>query len=80
MTRRVKLGALVDALGITANLDDNDQIIDMVIIAKVVDADSSATGLGVYHNDIDWITQIGLITAARNVFERGDYEQVEDDG
>jgi hypothetical protein len=77
---RVPLGPLVDGLEITANLDPNDQITDMVIIAKVIDAESGATGLGIYHNDIDWITQCGLLHAARHVFDRGDIEQIEGDG
>jgi hypothetical protein len=76
---RVPLGPIVESLGIKANLADNDQITDMVILAKVIDAESGATGLGVYHNDIDWITQLGLLMAAVNVFERGDFEQVEDE-
>ncbi|GAA3877933.1 hypothetical protein GCM10022243_48290 [Saccharothrix violaceirubra] len=66
------IGDLLDALGVTAQLGDHDRITEAVVIAKVVELDSS-TGdplLGVYTAaGTDWIAQRGLVHAAREVLE-----------
>lgn len=66
------IGRLLDDLGVTAPLGDNDRITEVMVIAKVVELDG-ADGvplLGIYTGSgTDWITKRGLLHAAREVLE-----------
>lgn len=79
MSERTPLGPIIDSLGITAGLDEHDMITDILIVAKVVNADSDLTAVGIFHNRLDWVTQLGLITAADHVIRGGDLQPVDDD-
>lgn len=61
------IGAILDGLGVTLCLDPNDQMTDVLVISRVVNADTGQTALGVCHNGLDWITQAGLLAAAREM-------------
>lgn len=63
-------GHLLDDLGVTAPLGDNDRITEVMVIAKVVelDSDDSTPILGIYTGS-GTDAKRGLIHAAREVLE-----------
>lgn len=70
---RQLLGSIVDNLGVTASLDPDDQITEILIIAKISDFESGGTALGFYHSKgLDWIGQLGLMAAAQKVLNQAD--------
>lgn len=73
------IGPMLDALGVTASLDDNQQITEAVIIAKISDFATGRAMLGLYTSEgLDWIAQYGLVAAASHVLN--DAEAVDPDG
>jgi hypothetical protein len=61
---------MIDALGVTLTLDDNQQLTDVLVIGRIADFTDGQTGLVIgSSNGMDWITQLGLIAAARGVLE-----------
>lgn len=68
MTER-KPGEVLDALGVVLDLDDDQQVVEVVVLAKTVGfGDDSRTGLIVTSNPgLDWISQLGLFEAGRQV-------------
>lgn len=66
------VGHLLDALDVTIELDDNEHIVDAIVIAKLAPLDSEDTtprlaiaeGAGT-----DWITALGMLHAARAVYD-----------
>lgn len=71
------IGPLLEKMGVTVNLDDNEHLTEALVIAKVVEFDSGETRLSVCSNGVDWISQIGLIHAAARISEAG-IEQVQE--
>ena len=62
------LGPVIDRLGITGNIDPNDQVTECLVICKVVDFETGRTSLGFYSNEgLDWIAVHGLLAAAQHV-------------
>ncbi|MEV7466121.1 hypothetical protein AB0O20_06350 [Streptomyces kronopolitis] len=73
-----KIGQAVDALGVTADLDDEDMVVDCIVLLKVLQPDGSiAMSIGVT-DSTDWINQKGLIRSALELTE-GRYRAVGDD-
>ncbi len=67
-------GPLLDALGVTIDLDEHQQLTDVMIIGRVLDFadDGSGTALVIGSNrGNDWIAQLGMLAAARLVLEAG---------
>ncbi|MCA1676601.1 MAG: hypothetical protein LC799_31990 [Actinobacteria bacterium] len=64
------VGALLDALGVTIDLDANQQLTEALVIGKVADFDGTATILVIARSEgLDWIAQLGLIHAALQVYD-----------
>jgi hypothetical protein len=55
-------------LGITDfELDDDERVSEMLIIAKITKLSDGQVSLLIRSNDLDWIAQAGLISAAHQV-------------
>lgn len=49
-------------------LEDNDQVVEAVILAKIIDFKEGGTGVGIgYTTGMDWIGQLGLLSAAEKM-------------
>lgn len=73
-----KIGQAVDALGVTADLDDEDMVTDCIVLLKVLQPDGSiAMSIGTT-DSTDWINQKGLLQSAPELTE-GHYRVVGDD-
>ncbi len=69
------LGPIIDGL----DLDEGDLIPDAVVLAKVVTADGQVT-LAVCSNDnMSWLDQLGIVTAASDIIRSGRYGRPDDD-
>jgi hypothetical protein len=67
------IGPILDGLGVTATIEDGDLIESAVVLAKIVDADGTTT-VGVYTSDgMDWLAQLGLVTAAHQIVTETPY-------
>lgn len=63
-------GPLLDALGVTIDLDPDQQLTEALVIGKVADFDSSNTILVLASSEgLDWIAQLGLLHAALQVVD-----------
>ncbi|GES27926.1 hypothetical protein AB0G60_02610 [Streptomyces angustmyceticus] len=73
-----RIGQTVDALGVTADLDDEDMVTDCIVLLKVLQADGTiAMSIGTT-DSTDWINQKGLLHSALELTE-GHYRAVGDD-
>lgn len=73
-----KIGQAIDALGVTADLDDEDMVVDCIVLLKVLQADGSiAMSIGVT-DSTDWINRSGLLHSALELTE-GHHRAVGDD-
>lgn len=62
--RRIDLSGL----GIEADLDDDDQILDVVVLMRTANPDTLLDGFVMAHTPgMSWLMQVGLIEAARVV-------------
>lgn len=73
------IGPVLDALGVTCDLGEHQQVHEVLVIAKIVDYGGGGTALGVYHSDVDWIGQLGLLDAARMVIQDAPFSDVRGD-
>lgn len=66
MKVRHDAGPILDSLGVKLNLLDGEQVVEALVVCKVVDFSRDATpGLIVASSTgLDWITQLGLLNAA----------------
>ncbi|MDN5931833.1 MAG: hypothetical protein L0I24_12355 [Pseudonocardia sp.] len=63
-----KVGAQLDALGVTLDLDEHQHISDAVVLARLGDATDGCTALVIGASaGCDWIAQLGLLVGARIV-------------
>lgn len=60
-------GPILDELGVTLELEPNDRVTEVLILAKLTDLDTGDVGLVFASNDLDWIAQAGLLAAASQV-------------
>ncbi|MEU6259149.1 hypothetical protein [Streptomyces sp. NPDC047043] len=74
-----KLGQIIDALGIEADLDEGDLPIDTFVILKIVKAGGTVILSGARSESLDWITRLGMITAAQQI-ENSDYPDASPNG
>lgn len=70
-------GAILDELGVTFELADDDRITEVVVLAKSTNLGTGDVALVIASNDLDWIAQAGLLATAQQValanpIERGD--------
>lgn len=73
-----KIGQLLDALGVTMEIDDGDMPTDAVVILKVIKADGSVSLAKGNSEALDWITALGMLTAAQEIENNG-YSYAEPD-
>lgn len=57
-------GSIVDAAGVTIDIDDADLVSDVLVVAKVHGPDGTVAVLIGASESQDWITQRGLMAAA----------------
>jgi hypothetical protein len=66
-------GPILDGLGVTLDLDDDDLLVEVLIVGKVTRlSDGGGTSVLLAKSDgMDWVSQLGLIEAARQVCTGG---------
>jgi hypothetical protein len=66
-------GPILDGLGVELDLDDDDLVTEVVVIAKVSRlSDGGGTAVVIANSSgMDWVSQLGLIEAARQVTSGG---------
>lgn len=72
-----QIGQLLDTLGLIADLDEGDLPTDALVILKVVKADGEVSLVKGRSESLDWVTVLGMLTAALEI-ENGGYQQVAD--
>ena len=73
-----KIGQLLDSLGVTVDLDEGDMPTDAHVILKIVKADGTVSLVKAASESLDWITTLGMLTAALEI-ENGGYVNSRDD-
>lgn len=73
-----KVGQLIDSLGTTADLADGDMATDAVVLLKVVKATGGVALIKAQSESLDWISSLGMLTAALEI-ENSGYSSVSDD-
>ena len=64
MSESQPIGQLLDSLGVTSTIAPDDLPVAALVLLKVVDADGGVR-LGLAYSDgMDWITRLGMLTAA----------------
>ena len=66
-----KIGQLLDALGVTADLEEGDLPTDALVTLKVIRADGSVTLVKGRSESADWVTALGMVTAAQTIENNG---------
>ena len=65
------IGPLLDALGVTIELEDNQQLTEVLVLGKGTDFDSNETALVLAASTgLDWISQRGLVSAAQFILDQ----------
>ena len=68
-------GPLLDALGVTVEIEDSQRLVEAVVIGKIFDLERDVTGLVIGASQgADWLTQRGLVEVARDVLRGIDVE------
>jgi hypothetical protein len=70
-------GPILDGLGVVFDLQDDDLIVEAVVIGKITRlSDGGGTTIVIANSEgIDWVSQLGLIEAARQVTQGGGMEE-----
>ena len=58
------IASIVESLGVTLSVREDDLVTDAVVIAKVVEADGSVRLALTWSEGMSWIERYGLLTAA----------------
>ena len=58
------VGQLIDSLGVTSTIAPDDLPVAALVLLKVVDADGGVRLILAYSDGMDWITRLGMLTAA----------------
>lgn len=60
----------LEQLGVKGELEDNQQIVEVLMVCKVIDFEDGATALGIFtSNGVSWIDKLGLLEAARRMVD-----------
>lgn len=73
------VGQILDTLGVTVDIDGDDMPLDAIVIIKTLKADGSVSITKGRSESLDWITGLGMITAAQAVENSGYALTDEDD-
>lgn len=76
----VPAGPILDALGVMLDVTEADQVVEVLVIAKVSSfSEGGGTGLVLATSTaLDWVQQRGLVSAAQWVLDQGDVGESED--
>jgi hypothetical protein len=74
------VGQLLDALGVTVDLDDGDMPVDAHVMIKAVKGDGTVTLIKGVSESLDWISALGMLTAALEIENSGYISSSRDDG
>ncbi|MGW0312028.1 hypothetical protein [Streptomyces flavidovirens] len=74
-----KIGQMLDAIGVTADLEEGDMAVDAIVILKLVKEDGTVSLVKGRSESLDWITALGMVTAAQAVENSGYVDVTEDD-
>lgn len=73
------IGPILDGLGVAISLEDGDLIESALVVAKIVNVDGETT-VGIFDSaGMDWLAQLGLITAAHQIVTSRPYEHPDDE-
>lgn len=68
-----KVGELLDSLGVTLDIDESQQLVEVVVLGKLADFDTGGTSVVLGNNEgLDWIAQRGIVSAAQHVMDTAD--------
>jgi hypothetical protein len=73
-----QIGQLLDALGVTVDLDEGDMPVDAHVLLKVIKDDGTVSLVKAVSESLDWISVVGMLTAALHI-ENGRYVDSRDD-
>ncbi|MGX1220306.1 hypothetical protein [Streptomyces ambofaciens] len=73
-----RIGQLLYSLGVTLDINEGDMPVDAHVLVKVVKADGSVSLVKGASESLDWITALGMLTAALNI-ENGGYTNARDE-
>ncbi|MEU2780546.1 hypothetical protein [Streptomyces sp. NPDC007110] len=66
-----KIGQLIDSLGVQVDLEEGDLPTDAFVILKIVKADGTVSLASARSEGLDWITRLGMLTAAQAIENSG---------
>jgi hypothetical protein len=66
-----KIGQLLDSLGVTIELDEGDMPVDAHVLLKVIKADGTVSLVKGVSESLDWISCLGMLTAALHIENNG---------
>lgn len=66
-----QVGQLLDALGVTVDLEQGDLPTDALVILKAIRADGSVALIKGRSESVDWVTALGMMTAAQTIENSG---------
>ncbi|MEU4169457.1 hypothetical protein AB0F46_21600 [Streptomyces sp. NPDC026665] len=73
------VGQILDALGVMVHLDEGDLPTDAYVILKIVKADGTVSMSNARSEALDWITRLGMVTAAQALENSGYIDASTDD-
>ncbi|MBQ1163482.1 hypothetical protein KBZ21_36420, partial [Streptomyces sp. A73] len=73
-----QVGQMLDAIGLTADIDEGDMALDAIVILKVIKADGSVHLVTGRSDAVDWVSALGMVTAAQAV-ENSGYSLADED-
>jgi hypothetical protein len=65
-------------IGVTIDLDEGDMVVDAHVLLKLVKDDGTVSLVKAVSESLDWITLVGMLTAALHV-ENSGYANSRDD-
>ncbi|MGY1439520.1 hypothetical protein [Streptomyces reniochalinae] len=74
-----QVGQMLDAIGVTADIDEGDMAVDAIVILKILKGDGSVSLVKGRSESLDWVTALGMTTAAQAVENSGYALADEDD-
>jgi len=67
----MKVGQLLDSLGVELDIEDSDMVTDVVVLAKVVTEDGTVAVSMAASNERDGILQSGLLAEGLALLDHG---------
>lgn len=69
------LGEVITRLNATLDIEDEDLITDVVVIAKILDPNGRVSMGLAASEGTDWLTKLALLTAGKSAFDDGYFEE-----